>query len=78
MKIIIHGPLAGYGWDGSPALQSWGPDQVVEVDDRNAKAVAWARGWVDTPYAELVEDVAIRETKETKAPPAAQQRGGRA
>ena len=67
MKIIIHGPLAGPGWDGSPALKSWGPDQVVEVPDGNAKAVAWARGWVDTPHAELVEDV---KEKETKAPAA--------
>jgi len=40
---------------------------VVEVPDGNAKAVAWARGWVDTPHAELVEDV---KEKETKAPAA--------
>lgn len=58
MKIIIHGPLAGKGWDGSAALKSWGPDQLVEVDDRNPKAVAWARGWLGTRYATLVEDVA--------------------
>jgi hypothetical protein len=75
VKIIIHGPLAGPGWDGSPALQSWGPDQLVEVDDRNAKAVAWARGWVDTPYAELVEDV---KEKEPKAPAPPVNRGARA
>jgi hypothetical protein len=75
VKIIIHGPLAGPGWDGSPALQSWGPDELVEVDDRNARAVAWARGWLDTPYAELVEDA--KEAKETRAPAGAAKTAGR-
>jgi hypothetical protein len=65
VKIIIHGPLAGPGWDGSPALRSWGPDEVVEVSDKDAKAVAWAKGWAATPHATLVEDV---KEKETKAP----------
>jgi hypothetical protein len=71
VKIIVHGPLAGPGWDGSPALKSWGPDEVVEVSDKDEKAVAWARGWAATPHATLVEDVKEKEPpkeKETKAP----------
>jgi len=68
VRIVIHGPLAGPGWAGGPALESWGPDQVVEVDDRNAKAVAWARGWAATPHATLVEDVAVKEPEKPKAP----------
>ena len=69
MKIIIHGPLSGPGWDGSPALKSWGPDEEVVIDDKDAKAVAWARGWAGTPHATLVEDVKEKEPpKETKAP----------
>jgi hypothetical protein len=72
VKIVIHGPLAGPGWDGSPALKSWGPNEVVEVSDKDAKAVAWARGWAGTPHATLVEDVKEKEPpKETKAPAAA-------
>jgi hypothetical protein len=65
VKIVIHGPLAGPGWDGSPALKSWGPDEEIVIDDKDAKAVAWARGWAGTPHATLVEDV---KEKETKAP----------
>jgi hypothetical protein len=68
VKIIIHGPLAGAGWAGGPALESWGPDQAVEVDDRNEKAVAWARGWAATPHATLVEDVAAPEPEAVKEP----------
>jgi hypothetical protein len=82
VKIIIHGPLAGPGWDGSPALKSWGPDEEVTVDDKDAKAVAWARGWAATPHATLVEDVAVKEPpKESPKAPAASGKtgtGGRA
>jgi len=74
VKIIIHGPLAGPGPHGGPALMSWGPDQEVEIDDKDAVAVAWARGWVETPHGELVEDV---KEKEPPKAPASQQRGGR-
>ena len=56
MKIIIHGPLAGPGPHGGRALQSWGPDQLVEVSDSDKVAVAWARGWAATDFATLVED----------------------
>jgi hypothetical protein len=54
MKIIVHGPAAGPGPDGM--ITSWGPDQPVEVDDGDKKAVAWARYFVSTPLATLVED----------------------
>jgi hypothetical protein len=73
VKIRIHGPAAGYGWDASPALKSWGPDELVEVPDDNPKAVAWAKGWVDNG-AELVEDVPAKpepkkdEPKKSAAP----------
>lgn len=50
----MPGPLAGYGWQG--AIESWAPGQVVEIPDGNAKAVAWARGWLEMG-AQLVEDV---------------------
>jgi hypothetical protein len=61
VKITVHGPASGYGPDGM--LHSWAND-LVEVDDGNKKAVAWARMFVDSGAATLVEDV-----KEAKAPP---------
>ena len=60
MKITVHGPASGYGPDGM--LHSWAND-LVEVSDGDKKAVAWARMFVDSGAATLVEDV-----KETKAP----------
>ena len=62
MKIVIHGPLAGYGPDGT--IHSWAPDTVVEVDDRNDKAVAWARSWVDMG-ADLLEDTPAKQPATT-------------
>lgn len=59
MKVTVHGPRAGYGPDGM--MHSWSPDQDVEVDDGDKKAVAWARMFVDTGAASLVEDVAVKE-----------------
>jgi len=63
MKIVVHGPFAGYGPDGT--IHSWAPDQVVELDDDNKQAVTWARGVVasctDGTF-ELVEDVAPKKT----------------
>lgn len=56
MRIIVHGPAAGQGPDG--LIHSWAPDQSVEVDDSDRKAVAWARMFVSTSLATLVEDVA--------------------
>jgi hypothetical protein len=70
MKITVHGPRAGYGPGGM--IDSWAPDQEVEVDDSDKKAVAWARMFVATGAADLVEDVPV---KETRAP--ARQAGGR-
>jgi hypothetical protein len=61
MKVIVHGPRAGYGPGGM--IDSWAPDQEVEVDDSDKKAVAWARMFVATGAAALVEDVAVKETK---------------
>ena len=54
MKVTVHGPRAGYGPDGM--MHSWSPDQDVEVDDGDKKAVAWARMFVSTGAATLVED----------------------
>lgn len=71
MKIIMHGPMAGYGPHGQ--IESWGPDQEVTVDDGDKKAVEWARGWVGMG-ATLLEDV---KQKEAKAPPAAPHRSAR-
>ncbi len=68
MKLIVHGPRAGYGPGGM--IDSWAPDQPVEVDDADKKAVAWARMFIATGAATLVEDVAV---KEPKAPAAARQ-----
>jgi hypothetical protein len=73
VKIIVHGPVAGAIWDGT--IESFMPDQPLEIDDGNAKAVAWARGFVSAGLATLVEDV---KAKETRAPAAAKQAGGRA
>jgi len=69
VKIVIHGPLAGYGPDGT--IHSWAPDTEVEVDDKDAKAVAWARGWGEGPHATLVEDVAKPKEPEKAAKPTA-------
>jgi hypothetical protein len=67
MKIVVHGPFAGYGPDGT--IHSWAPDQVVELDDDNKQAVTWARGVVasctDGTF-ELVEDVAPKKTAPSK------------
>jgi hypothetical protein len=58
MKIIVHGPAAGAGPGGM--IESWAPDQPVEVDDADKQAVAWARYVVSTPLATLVEDAAVK------------------
>jgi hypothetical protein len=69
MKIIVHGPAAGTGPSG--LVESWAPDQPVEVDDGDKQAVAWARSVVASGLATLGEDVAVRETK-APAPPKAE------
>jgi hypothetical protein len=56
MKIIILGTRAGIGPDGM--ISSWSGDQEVKVNDGDKKAVAWARMFVATGAATLVEDVA--------------------
>jgi hypothetical protein len=61
MKIIVHGPAAGAGPSGM--IESWAPDQEVEIDDADKQAVTWARYVVTTPLATLVEDVAVKEPK---------------
>lgn len=68
MKITVHGPRAGTGPDGM--ITSWAPDQAVEVDDGDKRAVAWARMFVDTGAATLVEDVPVKETKAPAPAPA--------
>lgn len=67
MKIIIHGPISARDHLGQ--MVGFAPDQVVEVDDNDEAAVAWAKGWADTPHGTLVED-----TKKTRqAEPAREQ-----
>jgi hypothetical protein len=61
MKIVVHGPAAGPGPSG--LVESWAPDQSVEVDDGDKQAVAWARSVVASGLASLDEDVAAKETK---------------
>jgi hypothetical protein len=67
VKITVHGPASSVIWDGS--MQSWMIDQAVDIDDRDAKAVAWARMAVSTGLATLVEDVKAKETKAPAAKP---------
>jgi hypothetical protein len=55
VKIVMHGPLAGPDWHGN--IRSFAPDETLEVDDSDEKAVAWCKGWV-AMGATLVEDVA--------------------
>jgi len=67
MKVLVHGPLAGYGPDGT--IHSWAPDTVVEIDDDNEKAVTWGHGVVSSctdGTFELVEDVAPKKTAPSK------------
>ena len=61
MRITVHGPRAGYGPDGM--MHSWSPGQDVEVDDGDRKAVAWARMFVTTGAATLVEDAPVVPVK---------------
>jgi len=68
MKITVHGPRCGYGPDGM--LHSWA-DDTVEVDDGDKKAVAWARMFVATGAATLVEDVAVKAPARQEKPAAA-------
>jgi hypothetical protein len=68
MKIIVHGPAAGPGPSG--LVESWAPDQPVEVDDGDKQAVAWARSVVASGLATLGEDAAAKETKAPAPPPA--------
>jgi hypothetical protein len=68
VKITIHGPLSGRDWNGQ--MVGWAPDTLIEVDDRDEKAVAWAKGWAATPHATLVEDVKAKAEKEPAKEPA--------
>jgi hypothetical protein len=66
VKIIVHGPAAGPGPNG--LIESWAPDQEVEVDDGDKKAVAWARAFAATPMATLAEDAAVRPPRPARPP----------
>lgn len=59
MKVVIYGPLSARNHLGE--MVGFAPDQLVEVDDDDEKAVAWARGWASTPHGELVEDAKAKE-----------------
>ncbi len=76
MKIIVHGPAAGMDWRNM--IESWAPDQPVDIDDADKAAVAWARVRIGTGLATLVEDVAVKEPRSPKAPAAAVQASTRA
>jgi hypothetical protein len=71
VKIVIHGPLAGYGPDGN--IASWGPNQQVDLDDSDAKQVAWGKAWLSfkqpdgAASADLVEDMKVEPSEPTLA-----------
>lgn len=54
MRIVVHGPASGYGPRGF--IESWSPDQAVDIDDGDSDAVAWARSRAETGLVEIVED----------------------
>ncbi len=66
MKVTVHGPLAGVYHDGT--IQSWGPDQEVEVADDDKEAVAFYRRYVNDGLAEVIEDVKPEEPPKPPAP----------
>jgi hypothetical protein len=66
VKVVIHGPISARDHLGQ--MVGYGPDQQVEVDDSDEKAVAWAKGWADTPFGTLVEDVAAKEPAKPEPP----------
>jgi hypothetical protein len=68
VKVIIHGPISARDHKGQ--MVGWAPDQEVEVDDNDEAAVAWAKGWADTPHGTLVEDAKTktREPEPAKEP----------
>jgi hypothetical protein len=61
MQVKVFGPMSGLGPTGD--IVSWSPNQVVEVDDSDATAVAFYEGLIAAEVAELLEA--------TKASPAA-------
>jgi hypothetical protein len=65
VKIVMHGPISARDHLGQ--MVGFGPDQEVEVDDGDAVAVAWARGWAATDFATLAED-AKTKTQEPEPP----------
>ena len=56
MKVKMLGPIAGVGPDGS--ITSWGPDQVVDVDDDDKTAVAFYQARVKDGVAVLIDELA--------------------
>jgi hypothetical protein len=69
VKVIIHGPLSARDHLGQ--MVGFAPDQEVEVDDNDPVAVAWAKGWADTPHGTLVDapkKVREPEPKQTREP----------
>ena len=40
LRLTVNGPVAGYGPRGM--VESWGPNQDVDVDDADPVAAAWA------------------------------------
>ena len=56
MKVKMHGPIAGVGPDGS--ITSWGPDQVVDIDDDDKPAVTFYKALVKDGVATLIDELA--------------------
>lgn len=67
MKITMQQVSAGIGPTGM--VDGWNPGDVVNIDDSDKKAVAWARIRLDTGAATLVTDVAVKETRAPGRPP---------
>jgi hypothetical protein len=68
VKITFLVSTAGYWWDGN--IHSAVPGGVVEIDDANAKAVAWARHSVASGAASLIEDVRAAKAPARQEPKA--------
>jgi ABC-type amino acid transport substrate-binding protein len=54
MKVKMFGPLAGTGPDGM--IRSWGPNEIVQVDDDDAATVAYYQSRIDAGVGELVDE----------------------
>lgn len=68
MKVTMHGPMSGVGPAG--IIQSWGPNEVVTVDDADEAAVEFYRSKIAAGSATLIAEPTA--APESPAPPAAE------